>query len=201
MYSYIKGEVKFVEHRPRSCSVVTVAANGLGIPLRVYGNKSATGEQAEYYVLSSFSDREGYVFYGFQEMSKLEIARRLLRETKGVGPEGVAALVNTMTMDNLRKIGRGVSSAKFAISGLGAKKEAELRRALAVVFKDAASDFDGDLLGASMDECRMALAGFGVQVDEALLTRLALEFPSEEITSRELVGKYLEHHRNPGGAA
>jgi Holliday junction resolvasome RuvABC DNA-binding subunit len=202
MYSYVKGHVVCIERRARGSLIVSVCANGLGIPVRVYKLPQGVvaGSEVEFFLLSAFSEKEGYLYYGFPNIETVTLARDLCRNAHGVGPEGVTALVHGVSYSDLRKLGRGLLLKKIDVPGLGPKKGEELTRALREIFKNATSDDSlGDNMEVALEQTRTVLTGLGVDCSEKTLMELALQLPAEAITCSELVGKYLEYVRGSHG--
>lgn len=199
MYSYLNGTVAYVEARKRGGGmIVTVQANGLGIPVRVYApwhglNK---GDAAEHYLLCAYSDREGYTFYGFESQRDLQLAKDIHRNVNGVGPDVITALIHGVSYHHLLRAGKGDRSITINVAGAGAKKMEALMTALKAVFKDVTiEDTLGDNLEPAIAGALTVLGKFGVRVEQDLLAQFAVKLPAEEVSVDNLVKAYLDHIR------
>ena len=123
MIAWLRGEV-----RARALGHVVLDVNGVGYLVNVTARTSgelATGEPVELHICTIVRE-DAFLLYGFQTEVDRD-AFELLREVNGVGPKHALAVLDTLSVDQLRAaIATDDLTALTKVSGVGRKLASRL---------------------------------------------------------------------------
>lgn len=185
MIAWLRGEV-----RGRSVGNVVVDVGGVGYLVSVTAQTAQAlpaGEAVELHI-STIVREDAFLLYGFPEEVDRD-AFELLREVNGVGPKHALAVLDTLSVDELRAaIASEDLKALTKVSGVGRKLAARLClelktklparfEALGLAAQAAASG--GPLRRATPDPLQLALAQLDYKKSEIDLALTAEAVPAE----------------------